>query len=81
MLVWLYTYGKSVQSLEKAFHYVDQSLALEPRNQGALLHRARILDKMGLTDLARHAYDELLFLNRHHPEARRKVKEYETRGC
>ncbi|UCG14345.1 MAG: hypothetical protein JSU72_07775 [Deltaproteobacteria bacterium] len=78
MLGWLYTHGKRVQNLEMAFHYFDQSLNLDPKNEAALLHRARILDRMGQVDLARHAYEELLFQNRGHAEALRKVEQYGT---
>ncbi|MGD8502453.1 MAG: tetratricopeptide repeat protein [Syntrophobacterales bacterium] len=78
MLGWLYTHGENVRNLEMAFHYFDQCLALEPKNEAALLHRARILEKMGQTDLARHAYQEILFQNRHHAEAQRKVAQYKT---
>jgi class 3 adenylate cyclase len=73
MLGWLYGYGQSVRNLEMALHYFDHSLSLEPRNEPALLHKARILDAMGKTDLARHAYEQILFHNNDHAEARRKV--------
>jgi class 3 adenylate cyclase len=76
ILGWLYTHGDNVHNLEMAFHYFDQCLGLEPRNEAALLHRARILEEMGQTDLARHAYQEILFQNRDHPEARRKVAHF-----
>jgi len=33
---------------------------------------------MGQTDLARHAYQEILFQNREHPIARRKLAQYEV---
>jgi class 3 adenylate cyclase len=78
MLGWLYTNGKNVRNLEMAFHYLDQCLGLEPNNEAALLHRARILEEMGQTDLARHAYQEILFQNRQHPIARRKIAQYQT---
>ena len=78
MLGWLYTNGKNVRNLEMAFHYLDQCLGLEPKNEAALLHRARILEEMGQTDLARHAYQEILFQNRQHPIARRKLAQYQV---
>jgi class 3 adenylate cyclase len=78
MMGWLYTNGKNVRNLEMAFHYLDQCLGLEPNNEAALLHRARILEEMGQTDLARHAYQEILFQNRHHPIARRKIAQYQA---
>jgi class 3 adenylate cyclase len=78
MLGWLYTNGKNVRNLEMAFHYLDQCLGLEPNNEAALLHRARILEEMGQTDLARHAYQEILFQNRQHPIARRKIAQYQA---
>ena len=78
ILGWLYTNGKNVRNLEMAFHYFDQCLGLEPKNEAALLHRARILEDMGQTDLARHAYQEILFQNRDHPVARRKIAEYQA---
>jgi len=78
MLGWLYTNGKKIRNLEMAFHYLDQCLGLEPKNEAALLHRARILEEMGQIDLARHAYQEILFQNRQHPIARRKVAQYQA---
>jgi class 3 adenylate cyclase len=78
MLGWIYTNGKNVRNLEMAFHYLDQCLGLEPKNEAALLHRARILEEMGQTDLARHAYQEILFQNREHPIARRKLAQYQV---
>ncbi len=56
-----------------ALHYFDQSLSLDPRNEAALLHKARILDVTGKKDLARHTYEQILFHNNDHAEARRKV--------
>ena len=76
MLGWLYIHGENIHNLEMAYHYFDQSLGLEPRNEAALLHRARILEEMGQTELARHAYQEILIQNHGHPEARRKVAQY-----
>ena len=76
MLGWLHTNGESANNLEMAFHCFDQSLGLDPKNEAALLQRARILEKMGQSDLARHAYEEILFQNREHPEARRKLTQY-----
>jgi class 3 adenylate cyclase len=76
ILGWLHTHGENVRNLDMAYHYFDQSLGLEAQNVAALLHRARILEEMGQTDLARHAYQEILIQNRDHPEARRKVAEY-----
>ena len=78
ILGWLHTYGKNVRNLEMAFHYFDQSLGLQPKNEAALLNRARILEEMGQSDLARHAYQEILFQNRQHPVARRKIAEYQS---
>jgi len=78
ILGWLHTYGKNVRNLEMAFHYFDQSLGLQPKNEAALLNRARILEEMGQGDLARHAYQEILFQNRQHPVARRKIAEYQS---
>ena len=78
ILGWIYTYGQSVRNLEIALNYFDQSLSLEPRNEAALLHKARILDKMGRKDPARHAYEKILFHNQDHPEASRKVAQYQA---
>lgn len=78
ILGWLYSNGKNVRNLEMAFHYFDQCLGLEPKNEAALLHRARILEDMGQTDLARHAYQEILVQNREHPVARRKMAQYQA---
>ena len=78
ILGWIYNYGQSVRNLETALHYFDQSLNLEPRNEAALLHKARIFDKMGQKDPARHAYEKILFQNQDHPEASRKVAQYQA---
>jgi class 3 adenylate cyclase len=77
ILGWLHTYGKRVYNLEMAFHYFDQCLGLEPRNEAALLHRARILERMGQPDLARHAYQEILIHNSDSREAQRKMAQYQ----
>lgn len=76
MLGWFCAYGQRVRNLELALHYFDQSLSLEPGNEAALLHKARILDMMGQMDRARHTYEEILSQNQDHPEARRKVVQY-----
>ena len=73
---WLYTYGQSIRNMEMAIHYFDRSLALEPGNEAALLHRARALGLTGKTNLSQCAYEEILFHNHDHPEARRKVAKY-----
>jgi len=78
MLGWFYAYGQSVRNLEMALQCFEQSLGLEPRNEAALLHKARILEVMGKTDLARHAYEQILFNNNDHAEARRKVGQYQA---
>lgn len=76
ILGWLHAYGNTVHNLELAFHYFDQCLNVEPRNEAALLHRARILDRMGHTELAWHAYEQLLLQNNDHHEARTKLEHY-----
>jgi len=76
ILGWFHIHGKSLRNLDIALHYFDQSLSLDPRNEGAFLHRARILEKMGKTDQARHAYEEILYRNHDHPEAQRKLAKY-----
>jgi class 3 adenylate cyclase len=78
ILGWLHTYGKTICNLDKASQYFELALKLEPANQAALLHRARIFDMMGQTDLARQAYKEILVQNREHVEARRKMEQYGT---
>ena len=78
ILGWIHIYGKNVRNLEMAFHYFDQCLGLQPKNEAALLSRAKILEEMGQRDLARHAYQEILFQNRQHPVARRKIVEYQS---
>jgi len=75
---WLYTYGQSIRNLEMAIHYFDRSLALEPNNGAALLHKARALELSGKEDLSRHAYEEILFHNHAHREARGKLPIYRT---
>jgi class 3 adenylate cyclase len=76
MLGWLYTHSKNIRNLKMAYNYFEQSLKLDPKNEGALLNKARILDRTGQIDRARQAYEEVLFQNRQHPEALRKVAEY-----
>jgi len=78
MLGWFYAYGQSVRNLEMALQYFDQSLGLDPRNEAALLHKARVLEAMGKTDLARHAYEQILLHNNDHVEARRKVGQHQA---
>jgi class 3 adenylate cyclase len=78
MLGWLYMHCKSIRNLEMAFHCFDQSLGLEPKNEGALIHRAKLLEEMGQVDLVRHAYEELLIQNRNHPVAIRKLEQYKS---
>jgi tetratricopeptide (TPR) repeat protein len=78
ILGWLHTDGKNVRNLEMALHYFDQCLGLQPKNEAALLNRARILEEMGQSDLARHAYQEILFQNPQHPVACRKITEYQS---
>ena len=73
---WLYTYGQSIRDLEMAIHFFDRSLAIEPDNEAALLHRARALDLTGKKDLSQHAYEEILFYTHDHHEARRKLAAY-----
>jgi class 3 adenylate cyclase len=73
---WLYTYGQSIRDLEMAIHYFDRSLALEPNNAAALLHKARALELSGKKDLSHHAYEEVLFHNHDHREARRMLPVY-----
>ncbi len=75
MLGWVYAYGKKVRNLETALHYFEQCISLDPGNQSALLHRARILDKMGST-MVRHAYQRVLIHNTKHPEARKKIRQH-----
>jgi class 3 adenylate cyclase len=76
ILGWLHTYGKTVCNLDMATQYFGLALELEPANQAALLHRARIFDMMGQTELAVQAYKEILVHNSDHVEARRKVDQY-----
>ena len=78
MLGWFHIYGKGIHSLEMALQYFEESLKLEPKNRAALLHKARILETTGRQDLARKTYGEILLHNPNHPEARRKMTEFET---
>jgi tetratricopeptide (TPR) repeat protein len=77
ILGWLYTYCHSVRNLETAFHYFDQTLELDPIDQTALLHRARISEIMGNIDSAKRIYEELLVLDEAHREAGRKLAQYQ----
>ena len=78
MLGWFHVYGKGIHSLEMALHYFEESLKLEPKNRAALLHKARILERIGRKDLARKAYGHILLHTPNHPEARRKMTEFEA---
>ena len=42
ILGWLYTYCDHLQNPEKALHYFDQSLDIDPNDRAASVHRARI---------------------------------------
>ena len=78
MLGWFHVYGKGIHSPEMALQYFGESLELEPKNRAALLHKARILETTGRQDLARKTYGDILLHNPNHPEARRKMTEFET---
>lgn len=78
MLGWFHIYGKNIRNLDIAFQYFDRSLSLEPRNEAALVHKARILETNGKKDLARQTYEEILFHNPNHPEAGKKVAQYKA---
>jgi len=78
MLGWFHAYGHSSHSLEMALHYFDQALAQDLRNKPALLHRARILEATGKADLARQAYEQVLYQDSDHPEALRKVAHHQA---
>lgn len=78
ILGWFHIYGQSLRNLETALHYFEQSLSLEATNEAALLHKARILDITGKTDPARDAYEQILFHNNDHPEARRKLGQHQA---
>jgi class 3 adenylate cyclase len=73
MLGWLYTYGLGIRDLEMAIGYFDQSLALEPANEVALLHRARAQELAGKAKVSRHAYEKILFQNHLRPAALKKA--------
>ncbi len=76
MLGWFHIHGKSIRNLDMALQYFERSLSLEPRNEAALAHKARILDTKGKLDLARQTYEEILLHNPTHAEARKKVEQY-----
>jgi class 3 adenylate cyclase len=76
MLGWFHIHGKSIRNLDMALQYFAQSLSLEPRNEAALAHKAKILEAKGKSDLARQTYKEILLHNPRHPEARKKVEGY-----
>jgi class 3 adenylate cyclase len=78
MLGWFHIYGKSIRNLDMALQYFNESLSLELKNEAALLHKGRILDITGKQDLARQTYEEILLHNPNHPEARRKVTQYQA---
>jgi class 3 adenylate cyclase len=76
MLGWFHLHGKSILNMDMALQYFEQSLSLEPRNEAAFVHKARILDTQGNLDLAKQTYEQLLLYNPTHPEARKKVEQY-----
>jgi len=76
MLGWFHIHGKTIRNLDMALQYFEQSLSLEPRNEAALVHKARILGAKGKLDPARKTYEEILLNNPTHSEAHKKVEEY-----
>ena len=75
-LGWIHAYSKNFQDLDLAFQYYDKSLQLNPRDQKALLHRARLAERMGHNDISKRTYEEILFYNPYHHEARKKLNGY-----
>jgi len=75
MLGWLHTYSTKIRNLDTALHNFNKSISIEPGNESALLHKGRILEKMGKTNLSLQAYEEILLYNNSHPEALRKLEE------
>jgi len=73
MLGWIHAYGKVEGNLDKALQLFEHALSLEPTNRSSLLHRARILEKKGQRDLSQEAYKEILYHDKGHDEARRKL--------
>jgi len=76
MLGWFHIHGTKIRNLDLALQCFEQSLSLEPENEAALAHKARILDKKGELDLARDTYGEILLHNPNHPEARKTMQYY-----
>jgi tetratricopeptide (TPR) repeat protein len=73
ILGWLHTYCDSLMDLDRGLQYFEKALELEPLDQAALLHRARISEERGNREIARHSYQEILRHNPEHPEAKRKL--------
>jgi class 3 adenylate cyclase len=63
MLGWFHIHGKSIRNLDTALQYFEQSLSLEPRNEAALAHKARILDAKGKLNNA-NAYNPTSFIRK-----------------
>jgi tetratricopeptide (TPR) repeat protein len=61
-----------------ALQYYQRTLQLEPRNEAALLHKARLLGATGKEDLARKTYEEILLHNPNHEGVRKKVAQYKA---
>jgi len=78
MLGWFHIHGTKIRNPELALQYFEQSLSLEPKNEAALAHKARILDEKGELDLAKNTYGEILLHNPNHPEARKTIQYYGT---
>jgi class 3 adenylate cyclase len=76
MLGWFHIHSKNIRNPDMALQYFEQSLSLEPKNEAALTHKAKIYDTKGKPDLARQTYEEILLYNPNHPEARKKVAQY-----
>jgi len=78
ILGWLYTYCDSLRNLEKGFQYFDQVLELEPHDQAALLHCARISKKRDDIKLTRESYEDILRREPERLEAKKKPAQDEA---
>jgi class 3 adenylate cyclase len=76
VLGWLHAYGKTYRDMDLAFQYYDKSLQLNPRDQRALLHKARLAEMMGHDDISKSTYEKILVCNPDHHEARKKLNGY-----
>jgi hypothetical protein len=72
ILGWLYTYCDSLRNLEKGLQYFDQALEIEPHDQAALLHRAKIFEERNDIEPVSESFEDILRRDPERLEAKKK---------